>query len=175
MDDSLTEAVSEEGTAVPRAGMWASALATFFGIGLLKPGPGTWASAVTTLLWGTLASYAPGGSRTPLALAVAALATAVGIPAATRVARASKTKDPSKVVIDEVAGQMIALIGSPLRWQTLLVGLILFRMFDITKPFPVRRLEHLPEGIGIVLDDLGAGIYALLALQLLLHFGLLNF
>lgn len=175
MNENLTEAVREERTALPHASGWASAVATFFGIGLLKPGPGTWASAVTTLLWGTLASYAPESSRAPLAIAIAALATAVGVPAATRMARAAKTKDPSKVVIDEVAGQMLTFIGAPLRWQTLLAGLILFRVFDITKPFPVRRLEHLPEGTGIVLDDLGAGIYALLAMRLLLHFGLLNF
>jgi phosphatidylglycerophosphatase A len=72
-------------------------------------------------------------------------------------------------VIDEVAGQMIALIGTPVTWKYLLASLILFRGFDIVKPFPLRRLESLPEGTGIMMDDVGAGIYSLLLLQLGLH------
>jgi len=78
------------------------------------------------------------------------------------------------VVIDEVAGQLIALIAVPLAWKTFLAGFILFRAFDIVKPPPVRQLEKLPEGAGIVLDDVAAGIYALLIMQLLLHFSLLR-
>jgi len=105
---------------------------------------------------------------------MAALVTLVGIPAATRVARASSTKDPQCVVIDEVAGQLIALIAVPLAWKTFLAGLILFRAFDIVKPPPVRQLERLPEGAGIVLDDVAAGIFALVGMHLLLHFGLLT-
>ncbi len=108
------------------------------------------------------------------AIGSAILATVVGIPAATRVARALGKEDPSHVVIDEVAGQMVAFIGAPLNWKCLLAGLILFRAFDITKPFPIRRLEHLPEGTGIMLDDIGAGLYALAVMQLLLHFGILR-
>ena len=88
-------------------------------------------------------------------------------------ARASGSKDPQFVVIDEVAGQLVALIAVPLAWKTFLAGLILFRVFDIWKPFPIRRLERLPEGTGIVVDDLGAGLYALVIMHLLLHFGLL--
>ena len=91
-----------------------------------------------------------------------------------RVARALGKKDPSHVVIDEVAGQMVAFIAVPLNWYCLLAGLILFRTFDITKPFPIRRLERLPEGTGIMLDDIGAGLYALAIMQLLLHFGILK-
>jgi phosphatidylglycerophosphatase A len=90
------------------------------------------------------------------------------------VARASTTKDPPFVVIDEVAGQLIALIAVPLTWKTFLAGFILFRAFDILKPPPVRQLERLAEGTGIVLDDVAAGIFALLAMHLLLHFGLLR-
>ena len=77
------------------------------------------------------------------------------------------------MVIDEVAGQLIALIAAPATWKTLLAGFILFRGFDIVKPPPVRQLERLPEGSGIVLDDVAAGLYALAIMQLLLHFGLL--
>jgi phosphatidylglycerophosphatase A len=105
---------------------------------------------------------------------VLALSVAVGIPAATKIARALGKKDPSIVVIDETAGQLLTLLGAPLNWQSMLVGLILFRVFDITKPFPIRRLEKLPEGTGIVVDDLGAGLYALALMHLLLHFAILK-
>jgi phosphatidylglycerophosphatase A len=101
------------------------------------------------------------------------LVTLIGIPASTRVARASGLKDPQFVVIDEVAGQLITLIAVPLAWKTFLAGFILFRGFDIVKPPPVRQLEQLPEGTGIVLDDVAAGLYGLIVMHLLLHFGLL--
>jgi phosphatidylglycerophosphatase A len=103
---------------------------------------------------------------------LAAVAILVGIPAATHMARTTGLKDPQFVVIDEVAGQLITLIAVPVSWKSLLLGFILFRGFDIVKPPPVRKLEHLPEGIGIVLDDVGAGLYALVIMQMALHFGL---
>jgi phosphatidylglycerophosphatase A len=74
------------------------------------------------------------------------------------------------VVIDEVAGQWIALLGSPAHWRSGLLALLLFRLFDITKPFPARQLEQLPEGWGIVFDDVAAGLYALGVGWLLRHF-----
>ena len=148
--------------------------ATFFGIGWLHPGPGTWGSAATVLLWAVLAHALNPALRLPLAVALAVLAVLVGIPAATRVAHASAAKDPQFVVIDEVAGQLIALISVPLAWKTFLAGFILFRVFDILKPPPVRQLERLREGAGIVLDDVAAGLYALGVMQLLLHSGLLT-
>ena len=98
----------------------------------------------------------------------------IGIPAATAVARGSGIKDPQFVVIDEVAGQLVALIAAPLAWKTFLAGFILFRVFDIVKPPPVRQLEALREGAGIVLDDIAAGLYALGIVHLLLHLGLLK-
>jgi phosphatidylglycerophosphatase A len=152
----------------------AGVVATFFGIGYLRPGPGTWASAATTLLWAAIAVALPATLRTPFAIVLALLVILVGIPAATRVSRDSRTKDPQFVVIDEVAGQLVALIGVPLAWKSFLAGFILFRVFDILKPPPVRQLEALPEGAGIVLDDLAAGLYALVIMHLLLHFGLLR-
>ncbi|HEX9120331.1 MAG TPA: phosphatidylglycerophosphatase A [Terriglobales bacterium] len=163
---SAPEPTAEQKTA------WAWLIGTFFGIGKLKPGPGTWASVATVGLWRAFASFAD-GHQVPAAIAAAALVTAIGIPAATSVARESGRKDPGFVVIDEVAGQLIALIGAPLHWKTLLASLILFRVFDIVKPPPLRRLEDLPEGAGIMLDDTGAGLYALAAMQALRHFGLL--
>jgi phosphatidylglycerophosphatase A len=126
------------------------------------------------LLWAALAHSLPLPARVPAAVAIAIAVTLFGIPAATQVARASGKKDPSFVVIDEVAGQLIALIGVPLTWKSFLAGFILFRAFDILKPPPVRQLERLPQGTGIVLDDVAAGIYALVVMQLLLHWGLLR-
>ena len=169
---ALSEAVPAPATPGP-APVWATLTATFFGIGRMKPGPGTWGSVATVLLWAAATSQIPLAQRTWATIVAAAAVTLVGIPAATRVARASGGKDPQFVVIDEVAGQLVALIAVPLGWKTFLTGLILFRIFDILKPFPIRRLEHLPEGTGIVVDDLGAGVYALVMVHLLLHFGLL--
>jgi len=102
------------------------------------------------------------------------LITLIGIPAATQVARGVGKKDPQFVVIDEVAGQLVALIAVPLAWKSFLAGFILFRAFDIVKPPPVRQLEAIPEGAGIVLDDIAAGLYALVVVHLFLHFGLLK-
>ena len=117
----------------------------------------------TVLLWAAYAWFAhPTPHALLLALIIAVvLAIALGVPAATVVARESGRKDPQIVVIDEVAGQAIALLFMPAHWQGALVALALFRFFDITKPFPVRQLESLPEGWGIVFDDVAAGLYAL--------------
>jgi phosphatidylglycerophosphatase A len=157
-----------------RAPRWATLVATFFGVGLIRPGPGTWGSAATVVLWWVVArGIAP--SWQPLAaIGLAALAVLAGIPAATQVCRASGLKDPQFVVIDEVAGQLITLIAAPVAWKSLLVGFILFRGFDIVKPPPVRQLEHLPEGFGIVIDDVGAGLYALAVMQVLVYYGILQ-
>lgn len=172
-DAALSAAVQLPMTLQPRAPHWASVVATFFGIGRLRPGPGTWASAATVILWWLAASRIPQGLQPWLALVLAMFAVVIGIPAATQVARSAALKDPQFVVIDEVAGQLIAVIAAPVTWKCLLVGFILFRGFDIVKPPPVRMLERLPEGFGIVIDDVGAGLYALLLMQLLLHFGIL--
>jgi phosphatidylglycerophosphatase A len=142
---------------------WAWTIATFFGAGLGKPGPGTWGSVAAVLLW---AAYAKFVHPTPHVLLVVllagiVLAIAVGIPAASIVARESGRKDPQIVVIDEVAGQWIALLFCPFNLIHALIALVLFRLFDIIKPFPARQLESLPAGWGIVFDDVAAGLYAL--------------
>ena len=170
METSQTEAVS-----LPARGpLWAWMVGTFFGVGTLHPGPGTWGSTATVLTWSVLAYFLPPAVRLPVIIILAALAIAIGIPAATQVARASGRKDPQHVVIDEVAGQLVTLIGAPFGWKALLTGLILFRVFDMWKPAPVRNLEKLPEGMGIVLDDVAAGLYGLIVMQLLLRFGILG-
>jgi phosphatidylglycerophosphatase A len=162
------------GASRPRTPLWSRLIATFFGIGRLRPGPGTWASATTVLLWAALAHALSSSIRTPVVAALAILVTLISIPAATRVARGSGVKDPQFVVIDEVAGQLVALIAVPLAWKSFLAAFILFRAFDILKPPPVRQLEALPEGTGIVLDDIAAGLYALGFVHLFSHFGLLS-
>jgi len=156
-----------------KAPLWANLVATFFGVGHLRPGPGTWGSAATVLLCWLALRYIPTNLYVLSVILAALFVTAIGIPAATRVARAHGAKDPQFVVIDEVAGQLITLVAAPVAWKSFLVGFILFRGFDILKPPPVRHLERLPEGVGIVVDDVGAGLYALAVMQLLRHFGLL--
>jgi phosphatidylglycerophosphatase A len=146
-----------------RRTFWAWTVATFFGAGFGKPGPGTWGSVAAVLLW---AAAACGLHPAPLTLCLIllagiAVALFLGIPASTITARESGREDPGFVVVDEVIGQWIALIGSRADWRHALIALFLFRLFDITKPFPIRRLEDLPEGWGIVFDDVAAGLYAL--------------
>src|SRR5271170_5025181 len=148
--------------------LWAWSIGTFFGAGLLKPGPGTYGSISAVLLWFAAAHIL---HPTPLPLAVgttiaAIIATLIGIPAATIVARESGREDPGHVVIDEVAGQLIALIAIRADWRHAALSLILFRLFDIFKPPPIRQLERLPSGTGIMLDDVAAGLFALAVAQL---------
>jgi len=154
--------------------MWATLVATFFGTGRLHPGPGTWGSLAATLLWRGLAIELPVSARLPIIIVLIIVVVAIGIPAATLEARGCGRKDPSHVVIDEVAGQLVTLIACPILWKPLLAGFILFRVFDIMKPPPIRSLEKLPAGTGIVLDDLGAGVYGFIALQALLYFHFLG-
>ncbi len=122
------------------------------------------------LLWWIFASVFAQGSLLLTGLLVAIAVTLIGIAPATVVERESGVEDPGFVVIDEVAGQMIALIAVPLVWKYMIASFILFRGFDILKPFPLRRLEKLPRGTGIMMDDVGAGLYALVLIQLWLHF-----
>ena len=151
---------------------WAWTLATFFGAGYLKPGPGTYGSAAAILLWYAAAHIFP---STPTTLAIATtlaaiLITLIGIPASTITARESARKDPGFVVIDEVAGQLFALILMRPDWPHAALALLLFRLLDIFKPWPIRKLEALPEGAGIMLDDVAAGLIALLLGALITHF-----
>ncbi|HEX8071772.1 MAG TPA: phosphatidylglycerophosphatase A [Pyrinomonadaceae bacterium] len=153
----------------------ALALATC-GVGLLPLAPGTWGSLVGVALYAGLqaastrlfARAATGGHAPPLALLQTTLLllvltalTLAGVWAATRVERLLARKDPGAVVIDEVAGQLLTFAFVPYggAW-TLVVGFLAFRFFDITKPYPVRRLEALESGLGIMADDLLAGLYA---------------
>jgi phosphatidylglycerophosphatase A len=143
-------------------------LATFFGAGYSPVAPGT---------AGSLAAIAIAIALRLPPWQYAILAAALFLPAvwaADVTARTLKKKDPGLVVVDEVIGQWIALAGAPaLTWRAYLAAFILFRLFDIWKPPPVRQLEALPGGWGINADDVMAGIYAALALWLAGWFGLL--
>ena len=142
---------------------WAWWIGTFFGAGYMRQGPGTYGSVAAVLLWAAgIYLFHPGAAALAIGTAVAALlVTLIGIPAATIVARESGRKDPGHVVIDEVAGQLIALVAIRPDWQHAVLSLLLFRLFDILKPPPVRQLERLPEGTGIMMDDVAAGLLAL--------------
>ena len=148
----------------PRKTRWAWALGTFFGAGYLQPGPGTYGSIAALLLWYAAAHiFHPSALTLAIATALAALAiTLIGIPASTIVAREAGRKDPGFGVIDEVAGQLVALVLIRPDWKHAALALVLFRLFDIFKPWPIRKLEALPEGTGIMLDDIAAGLFALL-------------
>jgi phosphatidylglycerophosphatase A len=149
--------------------LWAWTIGTFFGAGQLKPGPGTYGSIAAVLLW-YAAAHILHPSFISLAIGTtisAIIATLIGIPAATIVARESGREDPGHVVIDEVAGQLIALIAIPADWRHAALSLLLFRLFDIFKPPPIRQFERLPAGTGIMLDDVVAGLFALAVAHLL--------
>ena len=137
-------------------------LGTWFGCGMSPVAPGT----VGTL--GTLPLYYLVRSGGHLAvLATAAVVTAVGVWASNVVVADSKQKDPQRIVIDESAGVLISLAAAPMTTKGVIAAVVLFRLFDITKPPPCRRLEHLPAGWGVMMDDVGAGVWAVLVLCVL--------
>jgi phosphatidylglycerophosphatase A len=146
-------------------------IATWFGCGYAPAGPGTAGSAAAILIaWVVQHWFGFGAAWFAL---WAAIATIVGIPAATIVARSLNRKDPGIVVVDEVAGQWLTLsAAAALNWKVYLAAFLLFRLFDIWKPVPIRQLERLPEGTGIVVDDLMAGVYGALVLLLARWFNL---
>ncbi len=155
--------------------MWAWAVGTLVGVGFWRPGSGTRASAITAAAWWAGAHYLiPVRFQWITATLLVWAVLIIGIPAAGIVARECEQEDPSHVVIDEVAGQLIALLAVPLRWQSVILSFILFRVFDIWKPPPLRRLERIEGGAGIVLDDVGAGLYALAIVQALVYWRVLG-
>jgi len=137
---------------------------TFFGSGFFPVAPGTFASLIAALLFKFILSSWPW----PAFAGLIVLFFCLGLPAATSFSRQIGHKDPHEIVIDEVCGQWIAYAWIPGTWPLVLIGFLLFRIFDVLKPFPIRRLERLPGGLGIMADDVLAGIYAALALHLYL-------
>ena len=141
----------------------ANAISTWFGCGYSPAAPGTVGSAAAIGIAILIEHYA--GWRPLWFAALAVIVSAPAIWAAGATARQAKIKDPQFVVVDEVVGQWLALAGaSALNWKAWLAAFALFRLVDIWKPFPVRQLESLHGGVGIVADDLMAGLYAALVL-----------
>jgi phosphatidylglycerophosphatase A len=173
-------------------------LATWFGLGYLPKAPGTWGSLAGTALallmayweWTVILRnpklagmyegknfWTVGLYTNPGEILLTLLISIIGVVVATRAARHAQIEDPQWVVIDEVSGQLITYYlffwVLPLNWKSWLLGFILFRIFDIWKPFPARQLERLPGGWGIMADDWMAGIYAAIVLRVALHFRVL--
>lgn len=145
---------------------WSVWLATGFWAGFFPTAPGTVGS-----LWGLPLAW--GLSFLPLAgqLATIALLFAASVPLCTRAARELGRKDPGQIVWDEIVSLGVVFLGVPVQGPTLLVGFLLHRLFDISKPPPIRRLEQLSDGLGIMADDMLAGAYACGALHGLLWLG----
>lgn len=140
-------------------------LSTWFGTGLLPVAPGTFGTlAGVPLVFGLACiGTVPG-------VFIIAMVVAVAIWTSDRSEELLGNDDPSEVVIDEVAGFLLTMFLLPLSWLTLGLGFILFRVFDIFKPYPIKQAEKLRGGLGIVMDDLVAGIYAHLCVRLILFF-----
>ena len=141
----------------------AVALASFGYVGFCPFAPGTAGAAAGLVLFlpvrwaGSLA----------LELGVLALVTVAGVWAATEAERALGVQDPGPVVIDEVAGMLVSLLFLPASWPVVAAAFLAFRIFDIIKPWPCNALERLHGGLGIMADDLAAGVYANLVVQIL--------
>jgi phosphatidylglycerophosphatase A len=142
-------------------------ISTTLGIGYIGKGAGTYASIFTCVLWyfllvnGYELKFAP--------LAITLLLTVMGIISANKV-EILWGKDHNRVVIDEVAGMCISLLFIPVSIKYVITGLVLFRFFDIVKPLGIRKLEQWPGGWGVMADDVLAGIYANIVLQLVVFF-----
>lgn len=150
------------------------------GVGYLPLAPGTWGSLVGVGIYLVLLSFlrfSPWAVFIAVELVLITAITLVGFWAGSRTEKLLGRKDPGKVVIDEVAGQLIALLpivpGFDPGWVSIIAAFLLFRFFDIIKPYPARRLEKLESGLGIMCDDLVAGAYAAVGTAVLIAVGML--
>jgi phosphatidylglycerophosphatase A len=181
--ESSDSASSSLKTATPRSlkDLFALAFATW-GVGYLPVAPGTWGSLVGVgifLGWQILRvrffdlygvnSASANSLWTTLSILLVIVISLIGIWSGTRVEKLTGRKDAGIVVVDEVAGQLITLFVLPYAlawdWPLILAGFLLFRLFDIWKPFPVRRFESLEGGLGVMADDIAAGFYAAASLS----------
>lgn len=145
-------------------------LALIFGsvfyMGFIPGAPGTYASIATSLGFFLIFFFTHQVPST-LHLSAVCLISLAGVLASATISKNTGIKDPSYVVIDEVAGQLVTFLFLPVSAVNLILGTIAFRLFDIWKPFPIRKLESLEDGVGVMADDLLAGVYANLVLQLI--------
>jgi phosphatidylglycerophosphatase A len=161
---------------------FAYVIGTVGGLGYIKPGPGTWGSFAGLIIYAFIAKLAGTwtfSQRLPtgvaaLAFGVTVIVSLLGVWAASRIEDHASKKDPQFVIVDEVSGQMLAYSAAlaPLNWKYLLLGFILFRVFDITKPVPARQAENLPGGWGIMADDWVAALFAAALLWVARGFGM---
>ena len=146
----------EHGPARPLA---AIACSTVLGVGYAPIAPGTFGSAAGLLIWYALPASAWVHAGT------IALVFAIGVWSASAAGRHFGNNDPGPVVVDEVMGMLVTMFLNPVSWESALAGFLLFRAFDIIKPYPANRLERLHGGLGVMADDAMAAVYANLALR----------
>lgn len=137
----------------------ALAIATACGVGRSPIAPGTFGSGVGLIVWAVLPASALGQAL------IIVLVMAAGVWGAEVAERHYGATDPGEVVIDEVLGMLVTLFLNPVGWIGASLGFLLFRVFDIVKPYPANRLEQLHGGFGVMCDDAVAGLYANLALR----------
>jgi phosphatidylglycerophosphatase A len=160
---------------VPASGLldWMAVfLATGFGSGYSPIAPGTVGTAVAIPIYLLLEFYFQLGLLAYIVVVV--LITVLGCVVAQRAGQHFGAVDAGHIVIDEIAGFLIGMVGAPPRWQSLMIGFVLFRLFDILKPWPARYFDRrVANGFGVVMDDVAAGLYVLLVMLLLKSFNLL--
>ena len=131
-------------------------VSSFFGVGYFPVAPGTLTSLLVILAY-KFYIFRLGWF---LHLLILFLLFFVGVYTSTKIEKESRKKDPRKIVIDEACGQLLVLFRMSDVWLPLIIGFILFRIFDIAKPYPIKKVEDLPSGWGIMMDDMVAAIYA---------------
>lgn len=152
-----------------------------FGLGYLPIAPGTWGSLPPTAIFALMCHFGVPGLTISIVMAVlTVVGSVVCVWLAPVVIAATGKSDPREVVADEFAGQAVTFLPAAFLipdtftlkqvWITTVIGFLLFRLFDIIKPWPARRLEKLPKGIGILADDLMAGVYAAIGLIVCVRF-----
>lgn len=138
-------------------------LGTGFGLGYSPIAPGTAGSILATLV----AFFVIKGNAPYLIIAIIVIFT-IGVIASSFIEKEREIKDPSLVVIDEIVGMWISVLFIPHVWWSFLIAFALFRFFDVVKPFPANNLQKLHGGLGIMIDDVIAGVYALISTHLIL-------
>ncbi len=143
----------------------AKLIATFFYVGLIPVAPGTFGTLAAIPLFWIIS-----GLSVYIYLLITLIVIGVSVWAATETEKIYKKRDPGQIVADEVAGYLVTMILIPATATNIVIGFFLFRLFDILKPPPVRRLEKLPRGWGVVIDDVAAGVYACVCMHLILMY-----
>lgn len=141
-------------------------IASLFYVGFIPGMPGTYGSIITALIF--VGIYSLTDQIQPVIhLSAVCMITLIGIWASAEISRKTGVEDPSYIIIDEVAGQLLTFLFLPVTGLNIILGILAFRTFDIWKPYPIRKLERLGKGVGVMADDLLAGIYGNIVLQII--------